>query len=574
MQIFVKTLTGRTITIEIEPTDTIELLKQIIFGIENLPICDQWLRFSGKELENEKTLEQYNIQKESTIHIVIRLDPPNSSTYITTSDGQFISIENACPHCKSGGTINNLKAKIEEKYSIPFENQKLFYNGNLLENDKKYIDYEMSCAAKVYLDYDLKDFSFPIFIKSSNNKIFKVFLLNSQNLPNIQFNHLKQKIESITKIPKNEQKLFYKDVELKDDKSLSDYGISKDSTIDLKNECKKKEWSLQVFGLNNSSSLILISPFCKIKQIREKLKAQKYPFWNKPLFFGKFILEDKKTIFDYGIENDDRIYSFMKIFIEISPEKRIEFEFEFETNLTIKNIKELFQQKMKEELINQDFFLIFNNQILQDNQKLNECGILNYSVISYLIKINIQALDGKINELFISPYLTINEFLNELYLNGISEKNIQFNDKLITNFQKEQKLIEFGIQNESILFYSIKIYILTLKEKIIELIVSPYLTINEFLNELYLKGISEKNLHFNNKLITNFQKEQKLIECGIGNQSILSYLITIKIFQLIDKSYFTIDYVDNETIQNLEQKIKKEKQIEKEFKLIFNGKRT
>ncbi|KAJ5077462.1 ubiquitin [Anaeramoeba ignava] len=168
---------------------------------------------------------------------------------------------------------------------------------------------------------------------------------------------------------------------------------------------------------------------------------------------------------------------------------------------------------MKEELINQNFFISFNNQILQDNQKLNECRIGNHS-----------------------------------------------------------KLIECGIQNNTILYYKIKINIRVLDGKIHELIVSPYSTINEFLNELYLKGISEKNLHFNGKLIKDFQKEQRLNECGIQNNTILYYKIKIKIFQLIDKSYFTIDYVDNETIQNLEQKIKKEKQIEKEFKLIFNGK--
>ncbi|KAJ5077459.1 polyubiquitin 14 [Anaeramoeba ignava] len=503
MQIFVKTLTGKTITIEINPTDTIEYLKERIYDKEVIAICDQRLIFAGKHLENEKTLKEYNIKRESTIHIVLRLAPPNSSTYIKTSYGQSISVYNSCPHCNSGGTINNLKAKIEKQYSIPFENQKLFYNGNLLENNKKYSDYGMSCAAEVYLDYDLKDFSFPIFIKSSNNKFFRVLLSSFENPQNIQFDQLKQKIESITKIPQHEQKLFFKEVELKDDKTFSDYGIFKESLISLKNEAKEEQKLSLRFYDSNITAFMDISPFWKIKQIREKLKVQNYPFWNKPLFFGNYLLEDEKTILDYGREGFiDEIYSYMNIFIEISPKKRIDIDIEFNTNLTIKDIKELFQQKMKEELINQNFFISFNNRILQDNQKLNECRIGNHSVLFYQIKINIQALNGKIHELFISPYSTINEFLNELYLNGISEKN----------------------------------------------------------------------LHFNDKLITDFQKEQKLIECGIENDSTISYLITIKIFQLIYESYFTIECFDNETIQNLEQKIKKEKQIEKEFKLTFNGK--
>ncbi|KAJ5077461.1 ubiquitin 13 [Anaeramoeba ignava] len=295
MQIFVKTLTGKTITIEIKPTDTIEFLKQIIFGIENLPICDQRLIFGGKNLnENEKTLKEYNIEKQSTIHIVLRLAPPNSSTYIKTSYGQSISVYNSCPHCNSGGTINNLKAKIEKKYSIPFENQKLFYNGNLLENNKKYIDYGMGCAAEVYLDYDLKDFSFPIFIKSSNNKFFKVFLSSFENPQNIQFNQLKKRIESITEIPQHEQKLFYKEVDLKNDKSLSDYGISKYSLISLKNEVNEEQKLSLRFYDSNITAFMDISPFWKIKQIREKLKVQNIHFGINLYFLEIIFLKIKK----------------------------------------------------------------------------------------------------------------------------------------------------------------------------------------------------------------------------------------------------------------------------------------
>ena len=573
MQIFVKTVTGKTITLDdtgktitldVEASNTIQNLKAKIQDKEGIPPDQQHLCFADKWLEDGRTLADYNIQKESTLHLVLR--HPGMQIFVKSVPGKTITLD-----VEASNTIQNVKAKIQDKEGIPPDQQHLCFAGKWLEDGRTFADYNIQKESTLHLV--LRHPGMQIFVKSVPGKTITLDVEASDTIQNV-----KAKIEDKEGIPPDQQHLCFACKQLEDGRTLAEYNIQKESTLCL---------GMQIFVKTHTGKSITLDVEASdtIQNVKAKIQDKEgISPGQQQLLFARKQLEDGRTLAYYNIQKEStlhllvHLHSGMQIFVKTFTGRTTTLD--VEASDTIENVKAKIQEK--EGIPPDQQRLFFAGKQLEDGRTLAAYNIPNKATICLVLHHPCMQIFVKTDTwITITLAVEVSDTIENVKVKIQDKKGIPPDQQLLCFAGKwledTRTLADYNIQKDSTLHLVLRhpgmqIFVKTLTGKTITLEVEASDTIENIKAKIQdTEGIppDEQRLLFED---TQLEDACTLADYNIQKESTLCLGMQIFVKPLIGET-ITLDVEASDTIQNVKAKIQDMKGISPDQqRLIIAGK--
>lgn len=315
MKIFIKTLTGKSIIFEVNFDETIDNVKCMIQDYEGIPINQQRLMFNGKNLENNHTLNYYNVINESTLTLELNLCGGSKISIkhliIKIDDGSILNIV-----IEPESKIYNIKQKIFSEYNyIPIYDQQLIFQDILLDNYKYIEDYDIVDYSELYLVPN--KYKEQLFIKINKNNTDMVIPFNLEYIQTIK--DIKNQLQENMNIPIENMDLFYNDKHLIDEYTLIDYNIQNNSILNL--EINHEYDDINIFIKHEGHLIVLkVNPFDQIYKIKALIQEKlNIPISCQRLMYAGYFLYDNYLLIEYNINE----LSILDMYISSSVKRKV-----------------------------------------------------------------------------------------------------------------------------------------------------------------------------------------------------------------------------------------------------------